>query len=51
MTQSEKDRLLHVIDQAFADPYPPELENRPGRIAWRHEHVKEMIAKEFGGAA
>ncbi len=40
--------LDRVIDQAFADPYPPELDDKGGRIAWRKQHLLDLLDKEFG---
>lgn len=50
MTSNDRVRLERVIDQAFLDDYPPELEpwNVIGRKAWRKEHLLELIEKEFG---
>lgn len=51
MTQSDLQRLAAVIDQAWAEDYPPELAavDIKGRKMWRKVRLIELIKAEFGG--
>ncbi len=50
MTDADKEKLADIIDRAFAEPYPTELEPPAvGRIAWRRVRLLQLIEEEFGG--
>ncbi len=51
MTDADKLKLADIIDRAWAEEYPPELEawDVKGRKAWRKARLVELVKKEFGG--